>query len=347
MRAIAFYKHGPPEVLREIERDDPKLDTGYAIIRISKTSLNRLDILTRYGYDGIKTEMPHIPGSDISGTIEAIDEKSGSDLSEGDRVISHPLISCGVCDICKSGNEILCRDWHVTGRETDGSYAELAKVRIESLIRQPAGISVEEAACLPLSLSTAWRAVKSLSGTNKGDSIAITGASGNVGIFSTLISKALGMNVIAFSRDKRRETELKRIGADLVINSNSNSDDIIKEIMDYTNGSGVGAVIDCLGSTIDTSVQIVKNGGVIVSYGALLGHNAQINIRRVYLKSVKLIGTHISSKKEFCDAIDFISENGIKPVIGKVVPIKDASYANQLLENYDIFGKIVLDVNFR
>ena len=345
MRAVAFYEHGPPDVLRMTEIKDPNPERGYAIIRISKTSVNRLDILTRYGYVGLKTEMPHIPGSDVSGTIEAIDEHDSSDLSEGDRVISHPLITCGLCDMCKSGREILCREWQVTGRETDGSYAELAKVRISSLVRQPKGLSAEEAASLPLSLSTAWRAVKSLSNTEDGDTIGITGASGNVGIFATMISKALGMRVLAFSRDKRREAGLKRIGADLVIDSNLGKDGIIREVMDYTDGYGVNAVIDCLGADIDTCVNIVGDGGTIVSYGTLIGSDAQIDMREIYLKSIRLVGTHVSSKSEFVDAIDFISRNGIKPVIGKVLSIRDAAEANRLLEKSEIFGKIILDMD--
>src|SRR5436190_23937389 len=97
MRAIRFHQHGGPEVLRYEDAPDPVPSPGEALVRVRACALNHLDLWHRRGIPGVKTPLPMIGGSDISG--EVIDPGS-SGLSPGARVMLQPGISCGRCKAC-------------------------------------------------------------------------------------------------------------------------------------------------------------------------------------------------------------------------------------------------------
>ena len=346
MKCVGFYRFGEPEVLEEIEVEDPGPEEGYALIKTSYTSINRLDTIVRKGYPGMNMQFPHILGSDVVGRIVNIPKPNSGPFSLDDRVIVHPLINCGKCKECLKDNNYFCEKWKVIGKDIWGSYSDIIKVPISSLIKPPDAFTDIELASMPLSLSTAWRAIRTLSNLHKDDTVAIMGTSGNVGIFETLISKAMGVRVIGFSRDEKKENQLRRLGVDIVLDFNSGSDEKRDKILDYTYGKGVDAVMDCIGSTLNESVRIVKQGGRVIIYGILGGKNTDLDVISVYSKSVDIMGTHISTKKEFEDALEFLSLKRIKPVIGKVLDMKDAQIGNRLLENSEVFGKIILKNNW-
>jgi Zn-dependent alcohol dehydrogenases len=339
MIAVGFKSFGGPDVLEELEIEEPKPEDGYAIVRISHTSVNRLDTLVRKGYSpGIA--LPHIPGSDVYGIIDRID--GGKNVfAEGDKVIVHPLISCGICAECVSGKEDICRKWGAIGREKNGSYAELVKIKVDQLFRPPAHLSGMELACLPLSLTAAWRGLV-LSEPAPEKTVVIRGASGNVGIIALMLSKALGMRTIAITRNSIKATELVRIGADSVIDSSE--PEYLQRLDDEVGAGGADSVLDCTGE-INESIKIVKIGGKVISYGVLKNQKSEIDISNLYLKSVHVIGTRLSTRKEFGDAIRFVGENRICPIIGRELSITDAAEAHMLLEGSKVFGKILLKLN--
>ncbi len=337
MKGVKFERFGGPEVLKFSEIEEPKSEQGYAIVRIKYTSTNRLDTLVRKGYVQ-NIRLPHVPGSDVSGVIESISDKDKSGFVDGDRVIAHPLISCGLCVECSSGREDICKRWGVIGREENGSYAELVKIRTEQLFHAPKNMSQKELSCLPLALTAAWRGIM-LAEPIEGKKILIKGASGNVGIISTMICKALGMHAIAMTRGGGKAEGLKRIGAAFVVDSTM--PECENRIIEYTEGNGVDAVLDCLGD-IGSSLNVLKTGGKIISYGVLKSQKSEIDVSKLYLKSGSIIGTHLSTRKEFGEALKFISENGIHPIIGMEMDISEADESHRLLEDSKPFGKILL-----
>ncbi len=344
MKAIGFNRFGGPEVLEELELEDPILEEGYALVRLSATSVNQLDCVVRRGYKGmLNIKLPHVPGSDVVGTVSAISCTDSPEFAVGDRVVANTLLGCGRCDMCTSGNEMLCRSWSIIGRNIWGSYGSIVRLPTSILIKAPDSFTDAELACMPLSLSTAWRALKTLSGLSEGDTVAIRATSGNVEIFAALLSKDMGINIIGFSRGKRRAKELERIGVKFVVDQEMQPEDITKEVMDYTNGRGVDAVLESVGMTLPGSMDIVRPGGRIIVYGILGGIEATINIMKTYLKSVSIIGTHVSTKREFEEVLAFMSSKNIKPIIGKRLPLSRAAEANALFESSKVFGKLVLE----
>ncbi len=340
MKALGFNKFGDRDVLEELEVDAPVPGNNDVIIRMKYTSVNMLDILVRKSYVGLCITMPHILGADVSGEVEAVG-KGVSGFNPGDSVIAHALLTCGSCDACLSGNEAACSKYKIVGRDMWGSYGELVMLPDSLVIGAPSEFSMEELACLPLSLATSWRALHTLAGAREGNSVIVRGTSGNVGIISTLLAKSMGLKVIALTRSKEKEKRLKDMKADLVINTNDADRDIVNEVRDFT-GGGADFALESFGSTLEQSADMLHDGGKIILFGTVAGSAANIDVKKLYLRSKTVIGTHISSRAEFEDALNFVSSKGIKPIIGKRMSIKDAAEAHRMLESSEIFGKIVL-----
>lgn len=345
MKAIGFYKHGGPDVLQEIEVDKPKPGPNEIEIKMEATSVNRFDILVRVGYHGLDLSMPHIPGADVVGRVSAIGENV-TEVGVGEDVVSNTLYGCGKCAQCMSGNEICCNNWKIIGLQQWGAYGEYVNVPAQAVVRAPGPIAKEELATMPISMGVAWRAIHTVANARSGETIVIRGASGNVGIFALMIAKKLGLKVIALTRGEKRQAELKAIGADLILDTLSEKDKIIKDVKSFTDDDGADIVLDPFGSTINESVDMLRQGGTVVSYGVLTGLNSELNAKSFYLKSASIKGFHNTNKKDFIEAIDFALKNNIRPKISKIMDIREARKAQELLDSNALFGKIVLKHSF-
>lgn len=342
MNAMGFNRFGDEDVLEHISAADPEPGENDAVIRIKYTSLNMLDVLVRKGYAPMGTTFPHVPGSDVVGTIESLGSNVNG-FNAGDEVIANTLFGCGSCPACISGYESTCSKWKVVGRDLWGSYGELVKIPSSLMVRPPENYDVKELACMPMSLSVIWRSLRTIADAHPGDYIVIKGASGNAGIFALLLSKAMGLNTIALTRSEEKSTKLKNLGADFVINTTLSDKDVTNEVLGITNGNGSDFVLESFGSTLEQSMEMLRDGGKVILYGTLTGAEATVDIKKMYLRSKTVIGTHACGKKEFEAALSFVSSKNIRPVINRVMDIKDAAKAHSMLQNSENFGKIVLE----
>src|SRR4051812_22833004 len=133
MRAIQFDQHGPAENLKlAIDLPTPEPGPGDVRIRVRAASLNRLDIWVRNGWPGIKLPLPHIPGADAAGDVDALGA-GVTGWTVGDRVVIDPSLSCGQCEFCRSGQENLCDKFKIMGEDTDGTFTEYIVVPARNL----------------------------------------------------------------------------------------------------------------------------------------------------------------------------------------------------------------------
>jgi NADPH:quinone reductase-like Zn-dependent oxidoreductase len=342
MKAIGFYEYGGSEVLKLIEVDNPPLKNDEVTIRMLATSVNRIDILVRQGFHGLNTPMPHIPGIDIVGTVENIGSDV-KDFSKGDLVVANTLYGCGSCGMCRAGDEVLCNGWKDFGLHVWGSYGELVNVPSKTLIMPPKAFSTAELAAMPVALGVSWRCLNTLARARSGETVFVWGATGNVGLFSTILSKSMGLRVIGISRSKEKAEALKKAGADYVVDGNKDDDSIVKEVQAFTKeNGGVDVVIEPFGATLASSIKMVRNGGRIALFGVLRGDTPTISAKFTYLKSVSILGTHNSTRKELSDAMQFMAYKSLKPVIGKTLKLTEAGKAQDMLSKSEVFGKIIL-----
>lgn len=340
MKAALFRKHGGPEVLEVAEIPDPQPAQGDVVLRVKACALNHLDLWVRDGWDGLKLPLPHIGGCDIAGVVEKLGP-GVQGWKAGDRVAVNPSLSCGKCDVCQAGEDCLCKEYRILGEHTWGGMAELAKVPAANLLRFPASMSFETAAAAPLASMTAWRAVMSRGRLRAGETFLVLGGGGGVATFAIQIGKLAGARVIATTGSDEKAKRLRELGADEVINYNT--EDWGKRAWDLTGKRGADLVLDSVGkATFAGSIRACARGGRIVTCGGTTGQQWELDIRPVYWRGIDILGTTMANRSEAEEVLGLVWQGKLRPIVDRVLPLAKIREAHELLERSGQFGKIVL-----
>ncbi|WP_433136086.1 NADP-dependent oxidoreductase [Actinomadura nitritigenes] len=236
MKAVRFHEYGGPDVLRYEDVDRPVPGAGQVRVRVAATTFNGVDGNIRAGFmqEPMPLTLPHIPGLDVAGTIDALGEGAGG-LEIGDRVIGFlPFV-------------------------VDGASAEYVLAPAESLAPAPTSIPLADAAALPLVGLTAWQALFDHAELKPGQRILISGAGGAVGGYAVQLAKAAGAHVIA-TGSPRSIGRVTAAGAD--------------EVIDHTAAEVTAAVTDPVDVLLNLApidparftalAGLVRDGGVVV-----------------------------------------------------------------------------------
>jgi len=324
MRAIVFHEHGGPEVLRlEEQWPRPVPGPGEVLIRVKACALNHLDIFVRRGMPNKKTELPHISGGDIAGTVAAL----GPDVTGvtvGARVLIDPIVPGGAL-----------------GEDTQGLMAEFGVVPAANLIPLPDDVSFEDAAALPIAYGTAWRLMVDRGHVAAGETVFIHGASGGVGTACVQIAKMIGATVFAGAGSPAKATKLTALGADVVIDTSAA--DWGRQLWQLTGKKGVDVVVDYSGKdTWPTSVRSLTHGGRILTCGATSGFEAVTDLRYVWTREETIIGSDGWTREGLAALVEMVRTGKIKPVIDRTMPLAEARAAEEAIERREVFGKIIL-----
>lgn len=339
MRAVVLFKHGGPEVLTSVDYREPKLGPTDVLVQVKATALNHLDIWIRKGLPGVK--LPLILGSDIAGVVKEVGE-GVERFRPGDEVIVAPGYGCGVCEYCLSGRESLCRTYTMPGYHVDGGYAELTAHPERAILPKPRNLTFEEAASIPLVFLTSWHMLKTLADVREGEWVFIWGAGSGVGISSIQIAKLMGANVITTVGDDWKIEKAYKLGADHVIQRKK--EDVVSKVREIA--GSVDVVVDSVGrDTWSKDMKMLKRGGRLVSVGATSGSEAGIDVRYVFAKQLRILGSYMGSRAELMEVLRFVEEGKLKPVVDSVYELEEAGKAHEKMERSEMFGKIVLRVS--
>ncbi|MBD0320625.1 MAG: zinc-binding dehydrogenase, partial [Gemmatimonadetes bacterium] len=300
---------------------------------------NHLDLWVRRGIP-IETTMPHIGGSDVAGVIAEVGE--GVDAGRvGQRVVVNPSLWCGRCRECARGEESMCAEYRILGEHTDGGFTELVAVAADRAYPIPGGLSFEEAAALPISYQTAWRALLTRARLRPGDDVLVIGASGGTAAAAVQIARLAGARVFAVTRGAENVQRVKALGATFVYDREQ--EDWSRAVFRDTARRGVDVVVENVGgATWPGSVRALARGGRLVTYGATAGPVVEIDLRVLFWKQLEIIGTTMSSRSEFEAMLRAVATGGLRPVVDTVMPLDRAREAHERLEAGGQFGKIVL-----
>ncbi len=344
MKATVFHEHGGPDVLSFEDIDTPTIGENQVLIKVKNVALNHLDLFVRGGIPGLKLEMPHILGSDISGEIAEVGNKVSGSLEIGQKIIVDPGVSCGVCEFCITGQESMCSTYGIIGEQFRGGYAEYLNVDAQNVIPIPkeSGLDMAGAASIPLTLMTAWRMLMTKTQVKAGDDVLIIGIGGGVALAGLQIAKAAGARVIVTSSSDKKLEKAYALGADEGINHNE-TPDYHKEIYRLTNKRGVDIVLDSVGqATWSRSMKSLRKGGKLVTCGATSGPIAETNVNLLFWKQLELLGSTMGSKDELRTALKLVWNGTIQPVVDRILPLSKAQEAHEILEQGAQMGKLVL-----
>jgi NADPH:quinone reductase-like Zn-dependent oxidoreductase len=343
MKTVLFRQHGGPEVLEYTDFPTPEPKAGEALIRLHAASLNRMDVLVRNGWPGLKLELPHINGADGAGNIAALGE-GATGFKVGDRVVINPNLGCGQCEFCKEGRDNLCRNWHLLGETIRGTYAEYVTIPVRQLYKLPANFDYHHAAAAALVYQTAWHSLVKRGNLRPGEILLIVGAGGGVNTASVQIGKYIGAQVIVVGSDSEKLKKAESIGADILVDR-SKEEDWAKAVFLATNKRGVDVVVDNVGTTFPLSFRAARKGGRILTVGNSGGPTFEIDNRFIFSKHLSLIGSTMSTLADFTEVMDLIVAGKLKPIMDKTFPLKDAAAAQGRLWKAEHFGKITLDIS--
>ena len=332
MKAVVLHEHGGLDQLQIVaDFPDPVVVEGHVVIRVGATSFNYHDVFTVRGMPGIKVPFPMIIGLDIAGEILEV----GADVTgwkKGDRVLVNPLNK-------KKG---------LMGEMMHGGLAEKCLVAADQLIAMPDNVTFEQAASLPVAYGTAHRMIITHNTIKKGDKVLVLGASGGVGTGCVLLAKMLGAEVIACASSADKIQRLKDLGADHVINYKDT--DFSKWVIEKfgkpqrrNNEGGVDVVINFTGGdTWGPTLRCVKRGGKILVCGATAGYDPKEDLRYVWSFELQIIGSNSFYDENLKALMDMIAQGTMKPVIDEVLPLERAAEGLRLIENREVFGKVII-----
>src|SRR4030042_1242354 len=223
MKAVVFHEHGGLDVLKYEDVPDPKPGPTDVVIKVQGVGVNFNDVWARRGLPGMKFDLPHISGSDLSGEVAEVGSAVTS-AKVGDRVIIHPGVSCRICPACTSGHEYFCRQFKIYGFQTgplDGGDAEYCRAPEVNVVPMPSNLSWEEGAGIGLVLLTAWHMLVTRAQLKPGEDVLVWGASSGVGSVATQLAKMMGARVIAVGGTDEKGATATALGADEAVNYNS------------------------------------------------------------------------------------------------------------------------------
>jgi zinc-binding alcohol dehydrogenase/oxidoreductase len=321
MKAVRLHEVGGPQNLRFEEIERPVPAEGETLVRIRAAAFNRRDIFITQGlYPGIA--LPRTLGSDGAGVIEAT----------GEEIVIDPMLDWGDDPHQWSPHA------SILGMPRDGTFAEYVVVPKANVHPKPPGLSMEEAAAIPLAGLTAYRATFTRGELKAGETVLIPGIGGGVQTFVLLFAKAVGARTIVTSGSEEKLERARALGADVAINYATDADWQKK-----LKRGEVDLVVDSSGGdTLNKALGVVRPGGRVVLYGATRGEST-IRIFPIFWNHLDIRGTSMGSPADFRAMLAMFS-GALRPAIDRVFPINDVTTAAERMAQSQQFGKIILSL---
>jgi NADPH:quinone reductase len=318
MKAIRVHEFGGPEVLKLEEVPTPKPSAGQVLVRIHAAGVNPYETYMRAGTYPLKPPLPYTPGSDGAGVVEAVGE--------------------GV-------KKVRANDRVYTGRTASGSYAEYALALEEEVHSLPGKVDFKQGAGIWVPYGTAYHALYHQAKAHASGTVLVHGASGGVGIAAVQTGRAMGLKVLGTAGTPRGLEIAKREGTHAVFDHRKVG--YQDEILQATGNRGVDIILEMLANvnlSHDTKL-LANNGRIIVigSRGELTINPRELMGRRASIRGFTLWGITPTEEADIHAGIFAGLENGtLRPVVGKELPLADASRAHKEILEPGSAGKIVL-----
>ena len=312
MKAMRFHEYGGPAVLRYEDVEPPTPGAGEVRLRVAATSFNGVDAGIRGGYlqGPFPVTLPHTPGIDVAGTVDAL----GNDVENvtvGDAVVAFLPMTA------------------------PGAAAEFVIAPTEVLSAAPTSIPLPDAAALPMVGLTARQALFDDAGLQEGQRVLINGAGGAVGGYAVQLAKRAGAHVIATASGRSAE-RARSAGAD--------------EVIDHTNNSVADAVAEQVDVLLNLAriapeelvalAALVKDGGVVVNTVPTIDTPAD------EARGVRAVGVFVRSDAEQLSRLVALVDGGeLRVDVAERFPLAELADVHAKADAGDLSGKVVVVVD--
>ncbi len=344
MRAVVMERFGGPDVLQPAEVPAPRPAADELVVAVEAVSINRsFDLLVRRDGNNRNVVLPHVLGADPAGrVVEAGEAVAG--CAPGDRVAVSSTIRCGRCRECAEGDEASCRAPAMMGVHRWGGYAERVAAPASVVHRVPDGITAADACVIVRHAPAAYNQLVDKAALEPGEWVLVMGAAGALGSFCVQIGKALGGRVIAAAGADSRVEAALALGADYGVNYRS--EDLRERVRAFTEGEGADVVCENIGDPElwDAAFDSMAQRGRLVTMGAHGGGRVALDIRKLYGRRLRVIGSAGVTRRNVDDALAAAARGGLTALIDSIHPLEEAAAQHRRLEESgSVVGKVILD----
>ena len=318
MFAVTAARFSPDDPLSALELGDhaePVPPAGWTTVSVKATALNHHDVWTLRGVGISADQLPMILGCDAAGVDP-----------DGNEVVVHSVIS----DPGAAMDETLDPTRSLLSERYDGTFAERVAVPRRNLIPKSPALSFAEAACLPTAYLTAYRMLFDKSGAQPGSTVLVQGAGGGVATALILLGSAAGYRMWATSRSEEKRARALELGADQAFPAGARLPERVDVVMET-----VGE------ATWSHSLRALRPGGRVVVSGATSGLMPPADLARVFFLQLSIVGSTMGTRDQLGRLGRFCEQTGVRPLIDRVLPLRDARDGIAAMVNGKLFGKIV------
>ena len=312
MKALLCTRYGTPDDLAFTDLADPTAGAGEVVVKIAAAALNFFDTLIIAGKYQFKPEMPFSPAAEFAGTVEAVG--SGvTGFAPGDRVLGY------------SGH---------------GTARERIAIAADRLVKLPASLDFDRAAGLCVTYGTTLYALQDRAKLKAGETLAVLGASGGVGLAAVELGKLMGARVIACASSDDKVAFARDHGADAGINYGK--DDLKEALRRETGGNGPQVIYDPVGGDYaEAALRAIAWEGRFLVVGFAAGTIPKLPLNLVLLKGCDVVGVFWGS---FVEREPEVYADNMKELVGwyqegKVRPLIEGSY--KLADAADVLKRVL------
>ena len=322
MKALLCTRYGGPDDLEVQNLPDPRPGPGEALVRVKAAALNFFDTLIIAGKYQYKPQMPFSPSAELAGAVEAVGE-GVTGVRAGDRVAAYV---------------------------GSGAARDMIAVDAGRLVKIPDGLDFDRAAGVCVTYGTTLHALKDRADLKPGETLAVLGASGGVGIAAVELGKIMGARVIACASSDGKLAFAREHGADETINYAK--DDLKEALRRVSGGKGVDVIYDPVGGQYaEPALRAIAWKGRFLVVGFAAGEIPKIPLNLALLKGCDIVGVFWGSFIERDPAghranteqlLQWCAQGKLSAHVHAVYPLTEAAAALKAIAARQVMGKIIL-----
>lgn len=327
MKSILVKERGAADVLEIVELPKPNISTNDILLKISAVGINFADIMQHQGTYPLQLPLPYTPGMEMIGIVESVGSQV-KNINIGERIAAISFAA--------------------------GGYAEYAVVKPQQIIPVPDNISDRQVLALLIQGLSAYLLLSYAAKVRQGESILVHAAGGGVGNLLVQIAKLIdGGHVFGTAGTTQKRDRIKTYGVDYAIDYNSLN--WHEDIIEITDGKGIDIILDPVGgSATAQNLSCLGVEGRLINYGWLSGNYPSLTPKQCQTllfnnQSVSGFAVNVVMERHpdvvdaaFKQLFDWVVQDKLKPVLGSVFPLEDATKAHQAILNRETMGKVTL-----
>lgn len=339
MKALVLNGPGEPFSLETVP--DPVPGPGEAVARVIACGAGLTIQHVKAGR--AKVDYPRIIGHEITGVIEAIGD-GVTNVAVGDPVTAYFYLTCGHCKWCRINRETLCENFGgYIGRACDGGYAELMKLPARNFLKFPENLHWQnhaaEIGVITDAIATPVKVVRHAD-IKAGETVAVFGAGGGLGIHMLMLAKWAHARVIAVDIAANKFEACRAAGADECVNPH---DGYALEALRDLSGGGIDVAIDFVSSreTLETAVQCLGRGGRMVTLGGS-GENFSAHAHTMLEKELILMGSRYATRQEVIESLELCARGEVWPLVTETADMAGAEALHERVEQGLVTGRAAI-----